>query len=221
MTKGAVCSTLIVLGLMAPAAVIAATFNLSSYPGLEDVSNLANVKLDLRYATQDNFLGRPVYGDFRQCYLQQVAADKLKIAAKTLEEQKPGWKLLIFDCLRPRSIQREMWSLVKGTPKQKYVANPDTGSMHNFGFAVDLSLIDENGQEVDMGTPFDYFGHEAEPQREAQFLKQGRLTQKQIDNRKLLRSIMVGSGFIPLSIEWWHFDALDKSVVKANYKIIE
>lgn len=208
-------------GCILSIAAIGITFDLSSHPDFEDVSNIPNVELDFRYATSENFLGKPIYGDFKRCYLQHTAAEKLKIATKTLQNLKPGWKLLIFDCLRPRSIQREMWSLVKGTPKQKYVANPNSGSMHNYGFAVDLSLVDENGREVDMGTPFDYFGPEAEPQKEAEFLKQGRLTQKQIDNRKLLRMIMVDSGFAPLPIEWWHFDALDKSVVKANYKIIE
>jgi D-alanyl-D-alanine dipeptidase len=197
MNKKALYSHLIAWGSMIPAILLAATIDLRPYPGLEDVSNLANVKLDFRYATSNNFLGKPVYGDFKQCYLQKIAADKFKIAAKSFEKLKPGWKLFVFDCLRPRSIQREMWALVKGTPKQKYVANPDTGSLHNFGFSVDLSLVDENGQEVDMGTPFDYFGPEAEPQKEAQFLKQGRLTQQEIDNRKLLRTIMVDSGFIP------------------------
>lgn len=221
MIKGILSSMLITGSCIVSGAALSVTIDLSSYPGLENVSSVPDVKLDFRYASSNNFLGKPVYGDFKQCYLQQIAAEKLKVAAKALVNKKPGWKLLIFDCLRPRSIQREMWSLVKRTPEQKYVANPDSGSMHNYGFAVDLSLVDESGREVDMGTPFDFFGPEAEPQKEAQFLQEGRLTQQEIDNRALLRKIMVDSGFIPLPIEWWHFDALDKTVVKSKYKIVE
>jgi D-alanyl-D-alanine dipeptidase len=200
---------------------LAGSFDPKSRTDIENVSSISNAKLDFRYATPDNFMKKNVYGDFKQCYLQKIAAQKLRQAAQLLAKRKPGWKLLLFDCLRPHSVQKIMWTIVGGTPQEKYVANPDKGSMHNFGFAVDLSLADEKGKEVDMGTPFDFFGIEAEPEQENQLLKQGRLTQHQLDNRQILRTIMSESGFIPLPTEWWHFDALEKDTVLKDFKIVE
>ena len=114
-----------------------------------------------------------------------------------------------------------MWSLVKQTPQQPYVANPDKGSLHNFGFAIDLSLIDSSGNPLDMGTAFDFFGPLAEPRKENDFLKQGKLSSEQVRNRQILRSIMQEAGFVQLPIEWWHFDALPRQEVQDHYRIVE
>lgn len=186
-----------------------------------NVSTHEQVKLDLRYATPNNFLKRDVYNGFNQCFLHRLAAEKIQKAEKLLSARKPGWRFLVFDCLRPRTIQREMWKIVEHTPQQPYVANPEKGSMHNFGFAVDLSLTDATGGPIDMGTPFDFFGPLAEPQKENQFLEEGKLSKEQIANRKTLRSIMVDSGFIQLPNEWWHFDALPRKDVQAKHRIVE
>src|SRR5215471_65510 len=124
-------------------------------PDYSDVSDIPNVHVDLRYASDNNFLGENLYGDFHRCFLHRVAAEKLRQAAHNLQQTRPGWKLLVFDCLRPRSLQEQLFAAVKGTPRQPYVANPRTGSIHNYGLAVDLSLEDEKGHEVDMGTKFD------------------------------------------------------------------
>lgn len=114
-----------------------------------------------------------------------------------------------------------MWEIVRGTDKQKYVANPKTGSIHNYGCAVDLSIVDENGKELDMGTPFDYFGDLAQPRFEKKFLEEGKLTRTQIKNRQLLRHVMQKSGFQGILSEWWHFNGYPRKYVKEHYTIIE
>ena len=187
----------------------------------QDISGIHGVKIDLRYASSNNFMGQDLYGGFKTPYLHKIAAAKLRKAAELLQERKPGWELLIFDALRPRSIQRLLWEKVKGTPQEPYVANPKTGSIHNYGFAVDLTLLDDQGKELNMGTPFDDFRDLAQPRYEEKFLKDGTLTVAQAANRKLLRSIMEDAGFQPLPLEWWHYDALPKSEVKSRYKIVE
>ncbi len=190
--------------------------------GLVDVTTLDNtLNVDLKYSTLHNFLRQDAYGDLEKCYLQSEPAKMLAAAQKYLRELKPGYSLMLFDCVRPRSVQRKMWNIVKGTKIQKYVANPDSGSIHNYGAAVDLTIIDEYGKELDMGTPFDYFGKRAQPKLEKFFLKSGKLTKKQFANRKLLRKVMKTAGFHPLNIEWWHFNAFPVKEVKSRYKIIE
>ncbi len=186
-----------------------------------NVSNWDLIQLDIRYATTNNFVGKNLYGDFRSCYLHQVAAEKFKSAVAGLKKMKPGYRFLVFDCLRPRRIQRILWAAVAGTPQQPYVANPDRGSVHNFGFAIDLSLVDEKGRELDMGTPFDSFLPLAEPRKEAGYLKSGELTMQQLKNRQLLRTVMEQAGFHQLPNEWWHFDALSARYVRAHYAILE
>ncbi len=114
-----------------------------------------------------------------------------------------------------------LWNKVKGTQQQNYVANPTRGSLHNYGFAVDLSLMDAQGREVDMGTPFDAFTPMAEPRVEAQMLREGKLTETQVGNRKILREAMEEMGFRQLPIEWWHFDALPADRVRSAYAIVE
>ena len=194
---------------------------LAHSPDFVDVSAFPHVHTELRYATTNNFLKTNVYGDFHDCYLQKVAAKKFRKAVTLLSREHPGWKFLVFDCLRPRSIQKKFYAFVKGTPKQPYVANPRTGSIHNYGFAIDLSLEDAAGHELDMGTSFDAFTRLAEPRREAHYLATGQLTKKQVANRLILRHLMQQAGFIQLVNEWWHYDALPVRQVKSRYKIVE
>ena len=194
---------------------------LASDKNYVDVSNFPHVHLSLRYASENNFMKRNVYGEFRQCFLHQIAAEKFRLATSALEQEKPGWKFLVFDCLRPRSIQIKLFDVVKGTPQEPYVANPKTGSLHNYGFAIDLSLEDEHGNELDMGTGFDDFRPLSHPNLERENLKARKLTTEQLEHRLTLRKIMVKAGFIQLPIEWWHFDALSKEELKGHYKIVE
>jgi len=179
------------------------------------------IAIDIRWATNKNFTGKNVYGTFNGCYLHQKAAAKLFRAAELLKQNYPGYKLLMLDCLRPRSVQKMFWEVVKGTPQQRYVANPKTGSNHNFGFAVDLSLLGPDGQELDMGTPYAAFTEATQPKLEKKLLAKGVLTQAQLDRRMILRRVMTEAGFTQLPIEWWHYDALDGKTVRKNYRIVE
>ncbi|MDH4263159.1 MAG: M15 family metallopeptidase [Spirochaetia bacterium] len=210
-------NTLFIFAIIFTLHVSAQDINHSEF---KDLSSIKNVTVDLRYASLNNFMGENLYGNFNKAYLHPIAAEKLNNASKILNKKKPGWKFIIFDALRPLSVQKKLFAKVKGTDKEKYVANPEFGSIHNFGFAVDIGLLDEMGREVDMGTPYDDFTLLAQPVLEDQFLKAGKLTEIQIKNRKVLRSAMEESGFKQLSIEWWHFDALPATEVRKNYKIV-
>jgi len=195
--------------------------HLNANPDYVNLETTQGIVINLKYASNDNFMGEALYGEFRQAFLHKVAAAKLKLAVEGLQQLKPGWKLVVYDALRPRSIQRLFWNRVKGTPQQPYVANPDSGSMHNFGFAVDVSLMDESGREVDMGTKYDDFTGLSEPSSEERFLKAGKLGLSHVSNRRLLRKVMTAAGFEQQPNEWWHYDALPAKEVRANYPIVE
>ncbi len=212
----------VLIGEGSGVSLLAATSQeLAASPDYVDIGRFSNVKIDLRYASVNNFMGQNVYGDFRTAYLHKDAAEKFQKATVHLKELYPGWSFIVFDALRPRSVQRVLWAKVKGTKQESYVANPDKGSVHNYGFALDLSLLDEKGQEVDMGTSFDSFQDLAQPRFEEKFLRAGKLTAAQIENRNRLRRLMEPEGFVELKDEWWHFDALPLSIIKSKYKIVD
>jgi D-alanyl-D-alanine dipeptidase len=187
----------------------------------KNFKDLPQVQIELRYATDNNFMGRNLYGDFNQAYLHEEAFGKLKKADQILRDTHPKLRLHVFDALRPRSIQRILFARVKGTLQEHYVADPDIGSVHNYGFAVDLTLATVDGHELDMGTGFDNFTDLAQPKYEAKLLKEGKLSEEQVDHRKILRHVMKQAGFTPISNEWWHFDGLPIEKLKASYKIVE
>lgn len=160
------------------------------------------IALDIRYATTNNFLKRKLYPTAR-CVLRGAAVRRLSQVQQDLE--KKGLGLKVFDCYRPLSVQKLMW---KVKPDSRYVANPAKGSRHNRGAAVDLTLVDRNGKELEMPTGFDDFtvkAHRNYTGASAQAKK----------NRKVLEDAMKKYGFIPLPTEWWHFDApsWDKFVI--------
>ncbi len=194
-------------------------------PDFVDISKYPHVYIDLRYAGINNFMGvdlyGPIYGSSGKVFLHKDAAVKLRKAVKFLEKQKPGWSFLIFDALRPRSVQWLMWDKVKDTPQRKYVANPAIGSPHNYGMALDIGLTDGKHGEVDMGTGFDSFTPIAEPRLEKKYLKMGKLTKQQEANRLVLRRVMTKAGFLQLSHEWWHYNALPEPEIRKKYKIVE
>jgi D-alanyl-D-alanine dipeptidase len=148
---------------------------------------------DMKYATNDNFLKEKVY-DCAECFLRYKTAKALISANKYFI--KKGYKIKIYDCYRPIDIQKKMWKIV---PNPEYVADPKKGSIHNRGGAVDISLVDKNGVEVDMGTKFDHFGIEAGHGFSG-------LKQEIIENRKLLKKIMLKNNFLPFDSEWWHYN---------------
>ncbi|HMA48170.1 MAG TPA: M15 family metallopeptidase [Magnetospirillaceae bacterium] len=179
------------------------------------------VVIDLRYASSNNFVGQNMYGAFTRLFLHKRAADKLKAAIALLKHEHPGYKFVIYDGLRPRSVQYVLWQKVAGTPQEKYVADPKKGSIHNFGLAIDLSVLDEKGRELDMGTGFDSFTPLAETQLEKEKLASGELTQAQLENRLILRRPMEEAGFKVLPEEWWHFDALPADIVRKQFTAVE
>jgi zinc D-Ala-D-Ala dipeptidase len=191
--------------------------------GLVDVSAQdSTIIVDLRYSTTNNFIGKDVYGDLEKCFLQPDVAAKLLKAQKTLQANHPGYSLIVYDAVRPVRIQRLMWDSVvlpRGE-KQKYLSNPDRGSLHNYGAAVDVSIAGENGIPLDMGTEFDFFGEKAHPVKEDSLFKKGELTAGQISNRRLLRSVMRAGGFFGIQTEWWHFNSCRREVAAEKYKII-
>lgn len=191
--------------------------------GLVNAADLdSSFVVQMMYSTEDNFLDADVYGEYDKCYLQSEVADKLVRAQQFLREAHPELRLILFDCVRPRSVQYQMWEIVKGTDQQGYVAPPGgSGSMHNYGAAVDLGLTHMDSGLVDMGTPFDFFGPLAQPRYEARFLESGQLTAQQIENRRILRRAMKQAGFQGIQSEWWHFIGFGRNVVRQRYQIVE
>lgn len=149
--------------------------------------------LDMKYATADNFLKEKVY-PCDECFLRVKTVKALLAANKAFLEK--GFRIKLYDCYRPRSIQKKMWKIV---PDANYVANPKKGSIHNRGGAVDISLVDANGKELDMGTTFDFFGKEASHYYT-------NLSEEIIANRKFLKEIMLQHHFKSFDSEWWHYN---------------
>jgi D-alanyl-D-alanine dipeptidase len=149
--------------------------------------------LDMKYATDKNFLGTKVY-NCAECFLRHKTVKAL-IAANN-EVLKKGYRIKLYDCYRPVDVQKKMWKIVSNPI---YVADPAKGSIHNRGGAVDLTLIDEKGEELDMGTAFDHFGPEAAHKYKG-------LTSHIRKNRKLLKKIMLRHGFTAFDSEWWHYN---------------
>lgn len=189
------------LALSLPAAVRAAGPATPEAAGLVDITTVApDIRLDIRYATPDNFTHVAVYPAAR-CYLRTDVAKRLSRVQADLEKQGLGLK--VFDCYRPFSIQKKFWALV---PNEDWVAKPvekngkpASGSKHNRGAAVDLTLVDAAGKALPMPSGFDDFTEKArrdyaggDPAARA--------------NAKRLEAAMAKEGFEPLPSEWWHFD---------------
>lgn len=182
-----------------------------------------SIKVNLKYSTDGNFLHKNLYGELKNCYLQKEIAEKLAQAQKILKEKFPFYSLIIYDGVRPLSVQQMMWDELQIPEKQKnkYVSNPEIGSLHNFGCAVDVSIVNENGWEMDMGTPYDYFGEAGHPIAETRMLDEGKLSWRQFENRKLLRDIMTKAGFTAITTEWWHFNGSSLKIAKEKYRIVD
>ena len=162
---------------------------------VEAVPRVPGLVVELRYATDDNFLGRAVYPEGGRCLLLPQVVDRLARAAALLSAQ--GFHLKAWDCYRPLHVQWAMWKLV---PRKGYVADPHTGSNHNRGAAVDVTLITADELPVEMPTPFDTFGPAAHHGSNAG-------TADARAHRETLRQAMVQAGFRANRMEWWHYDA--------------
>lgn len=181
----------------------------------------STLRVHLVYATADNFLKKVLYTDISKAWLRPEAARKLVRAQQLLKKEYPHYSLLIYDAARPISVQRQMWSLVRGTDKTYYVSNPSKGGgLHNYGMAVDVTIVDEQGKPLPMGTPFDYFGEKANTDREEELVRTGKISPEEFKNRRLLRRFMRGAGFTTITSEWWHFNACSRQEARANLPLI-
>lgn len=165
----------------------------------------SHIIIDLKYATTDNFLKQKVYDD-TNCYVLKILAQKLDKAQRLLEQDGLGLK--VFDGYRPVEVQKKMWNIL---PDSRFVADPNKGgSIHNRGAAVDLILVDGDGMELEMPTPFDSFAARA-----YHFSKEP--TSQQRANRMLLRHVMREVGLNYIQTEWWHYQLPDGN----KYPIID
>lgn len=181
----------------------------------------SSIALDLMYTRADNFTGQVLYDDLHEAYLHPDAMQSLQKAQRLLKELHPTYSLIVYDAARPMSVQQKMWDTVKGTSRYIYVSNPARGGgLHNYGLAVDLSILDENGIPLPMGTPVDHLGKEAHITEEAQLVAQGKITAQERENRLLLRQVMKEAGFRPLPSEWWHFNRVSRQTAKEKYQVI-
>ena len=157
---------------------------------------VTGIRVDVRYATMDNFMKEKLYPEAR-CLLRREVADKIVRVQRRLEAQ--GLSLKIFDAYRPLSVQKKMWAKF---PLEGYVANPAKGSNHNRGAAVDVTLVDKDGHELPMPSAYDEFSERAHADYAGG-------TEEEMENRQRLREVMQAEGFTGISTEWWHFDDKD------------
>ncbi len=190
---------------------------IGTHPDFRHLSSIAGIAIDLRYATPDNFVGRDLYSPFDCAYLHRQAAAALERVVEWLARQRPGYQPLVLDALRPQRVQELLWDALKGTPLEIYLAHPERGSIHSFGMALDITLLDREGRELDMGTAFDDLSERAHPALESELLARGEITSAQVANRQLLRDAMSYAGFTGLNSEWWHFDCGDRTEVRRSF----
>lgn len=153
-----------------------------------------SLRTDIRYATTNNFMDMQVY-DCPRC-LSRLATAKalLKVQQDVVQD---GYGILLYDCYRPQRAQLKLWNKV---PDRRYVAPPSRGSVHSRGGALDLTLVRlTDGQPLDMGTPYDFFG------REAWWSYQDH-PEEVLQNRQYLRQVMEKHGFKTVTTEWWHYN---------------
>lgn len=187
------------------------------HPEFRHLASIASIAVDLRYATPDNFVGRDLYTPLDCHWLHKDAAAALERAVAWLAERRPDYQLLVLDALRPQRVQEQLWEALQGTDLLGYIAEPSRGSIHSFGMALDVTLIDAQGHELDMGTGFDDLSERSHPALEKELLARGELTARQIDNRHWLRNAMLQNGWQGINSEWWHFDCGDRLLVRQNY----
>jgi D-alanyl-D-alanine dipeptidase len=185
-------------------------------PAFRRLASIAGVEVDLRYAGTNNFAGRVLYGGMDCAWLRAEAAAGLEAAAAWLARERPGWRLLVLDALRPQRVQQAIWRDVAGTPMQPYFADPARGSIHSYGMAVDVTLLDPQGREADMGSGFDEMTLRSHPALHAEHLESGVLTPQHVAERDWLARAMAHGGFQGIATEWWHFDHGDRQRVRAE-----
>ena len=192
--------------------------------GLKNVAEeIPGIEVYMVYSTPYNFMGRVLYKDLDEAYLVPEAIEKLKKANELLRKKRMDLHLVVYDAARPRSIQEQMWKVVANTELQSFVANPYKrgGGPHNYGIAVDVTLVDCTGHPLPMGSEYDYFGDRSRTDIELQLLEKGEITRREFENRRLLREIMTEAGWRVDPGEWWHFNAMPLAEASQRFAVIK
>ena len=178
---------------------------------------------ELKYTTNDNFVKKVLYKKIDKAYLQKDVAIRLSKCQDYLTSLHPDLYLLVYDAVRPVSVQQIMWTSLDSIPvkrRVKFVSNPKNRSIHNYGAAVDLTICNAAGVPLDMGAKYDEIDSIAYPSLEALFLKRGLLTKEHIANRVILRKVMASQQFTGIASEWWHFNACSRQTAALKYQLM-
>lgn len=209
--------------------------------GLVNIKDLdKTIIVDLKYSSEDNFVGEDMYGELEDAYFEKEFADRVAHAQRILQSRHPEYTLLIYDAARPISVQRYMHQLVKGTEFDDFVADGTRGGRHNYGVAVDLTIVHKDGTPLDMGAEFDEFSDAAavkgtpdtsDPKTrsvdvyEAYILSlvaQDVISVEAANNRILLIEVMHEAGLVPYRREWWHFEEImSMSETRNRYQLLD
>ena len=209
--------------------------------GLVNITDLdQTILVDLKYSSEDNFVGVDMYGSLNDAYFEAEFAKRVVRAQQILRELHPNYRLLIYDASRPISVQRAMRRCVEGTELESFVADGTKGGRHNFGVAVDLTIATEDGTPLDMGAGFDDFTEAAyvkgtpdtdelstrTPEvyrRYAQEqVERGIISSEAAKNRVFLIEVMYEAGLVPYRREWWHFEEIiSMSSTREKYKLLD
>ena len=192
--------------------------------GLQNVAKeIPGIEVYMVYATPYNFMGRVLYERLDEAYLVPEAVEKLRKANDLLRKKRLDPHLVVYDAARPRSIQQLMWNVVENTELQDFVANPNKsgGGPHNYGVAVDVTLVDCTGHPIPMGSEYDYFGDRSRVDLEAELIEKGEITHRELLNRQLLREIMTEAGWLVEPSEWWHFNAMPLTEASQRLTVIQ
>lgn len=209
--------------------------------GLVNIKDLdKTIIVDLKYSSEDNFVGEDMYGELEDAYFEREFADRVAHAQRILQSRHPEYTLLIYDAARPISVQRYMHQLVQGTEFEDFVADGTRGGRHNYGVAVDLTIVHKDGTPLDMGAEFDEFSDAAavkgtpdtsDPKTrsvevyEAYILSlvaQGVISVEAANNRILLIEVMHEAGLVPYRREWWHFEEImSMSETRNRYQLLD
>jgi len=195
--------------------------DVAQHPSFRRLDAIAGVVFDLRYAGSNNFDGRVLYRGMDCAWLRVEAARGLETAAAWLASHHPGQRLLVLDALRPQRVQEAIWRDVQGTAAEAYFADPARGSVHSYGMAVDVTLLDVRGRELDMGSGFDEMSVRSHPALEAEQLAAGSISVQHIAAREMLRNAMHAGGFSGIPTEWWHFNHGDVAHVRRAFIRVE
>jgi D-alanyl-D-alanine dipeptidase len=209
--------------------------------GLVNIKDLdKTIIVDLKYSSEDNFVGEDMYGELEDAYFEKEFADRVARAQRILQSRHPEYTLLIYDAARPISVQRYMHQLVQGTEFEDFVADGTRGGRHNYGVAVDLTIVHKDGTPLDMGAEFDEFSDAAavkgtpdtsDPKTrsvevyEAYILSlvaQDVISVEAANNRILLIEVMHEAGLVPYRREWWHFEEImSMSETRNRYQLLD